>query len=144
MNVFQLTFKDKLQEWYNLRENAKHLQLDQKCIAIDNWWQKAPLVNHYLHPSLIEDWPGPWELINDNEYCVYARALGMVYTLHLTDTSNIEFYEAKDQENNELALIIVDHTYVLNYWPNTVQTNQLKDFDLIGKLNIQHLLDKIK
>lgn len=144
MNVFQLTFKDKLQDWYTLRENAKHLSLDQRCIAIDNWWQKAPLVNHYLHPSLIEDWPGPWELINDNEYCIYARALGMVYTLHLTNTTNIEFYEAKDQENNDLALVIVDNTYVLNYWPNTVQTNQIKDFVLVGKLNIQHLLDKIK
>jgi len=143
MNVFQLTFKDKLQEWSNLRENMKSVSVEQQCILTDNWWQKAPLVNHYLHPNCIEEWPNPWELINDNEYCFYARALGMAYTLYLSDTKNIEMYEATDQENTELALIIVDNTYILNYWPNTVKTNQLKDFVLKNKLNIEQLFRRI-
>lgn len=143
MNVFQLTFKDKLQEWYNLRENIKSVSVEQQCILTDNWWQKAPLVNHYLHSNCIEEWPNPWELINDNEYCFYARALGMAYTLYLSKIQNIEMYEATDQENTELALIIVDNTYILNYWPNTVKTNQLKDFVLKNKLNIEQLFRRI-
>lgn len=143
MNVFQLTFKDKLQEWSNLRENIKSVSVEQQCILTDNWWQKAPLVNHYLHPTCIEEWPNPWELINDNEYCFYARALGMAYTLYLSKIQNIEMYEATDQENTELVLVIVDNTYILNYWPNTVKTNQLKDFVLKHKLNIEQLFRRI-
>lgn len=143
MNIFLLPFKDRLQEWYKLRENLKYLPLDQKCYQTDKWWQQAPLVNHYLHPKATDDWPTPWELVNDNEYCIYAKALGMAYTLYLADTQNIELYEAKDIDNNELAAVIVDNTYVLNYWPNTVKTNQLKDFVLKNKLNIEQLFRRI-
>lgn len=144
MNHFQLSFKERLQEWYNLRENIKYLPLDQQCTQTDNWWQKTPLVNRYLHAHFIEEWPMPWDLLNDNEYCQYARALGMIYTLHLVNVTNIKLYEAKDQDGIDVVLVIVNDNYVLNYWPNTVNTNQIKDFQLGQRLNIAHLLDKIK
>lgn len=144
MNHFQLSFKERLQEWYDLRENIKHLPIDQQCIQADNWWQKTPLVNRYLHAHFIEEWPMPWDLLNDNEYCPYARALGMIYTLHLVNVTNIKLYEAKDQDGIDIVLVIVNDNYVLNYWPNTVSTNQIKDFQLGQQLNIAHLLDKIK
>lgn len=144
MNVFQSSFKDRLQEWYKLRENIKDLTIDQKCIHTDNWWQKTPLVNRYLHVHSIEEWPNPWDLLNDNEYCLYARSLGMIYTLYLTNTSNVLLHEAKDQDGIDVVIVIVDNNYVLNYWPNTVCTNQIKDFQLGQQLNIAHLLNKIK
>lgn len=144
MNHFQLSFKERLQEWYNLRENIKHLPIDQQCIQTDNWWQKTPLVNRYLHAHFIEEWPMPWDLLNDNEYCPYARALGMIYTLYLINVTNVKLYEAKDQDGIDIVLVIVDDNYVLNYWPNTVNTNKIKDFQLGQQLNIAHLLDKIK
>lgn len=144
MNHFQFSFKERLQEWYNIRENIKHLSIDQQCIQTDNWWQKAPLVNRYLHAHFIEEWPMPWDLLNDNEYCQYARALGMIYTLHLVNVTNVKLYEAKDQDGIDVVLVLVDDSYVLNYWPNTVNTNQIKDFQLGQQLNIAHLLDKIK
>lgn len=144
MNVFQLSFSDRLQEWYNFRENIKELTLEKQCIEIDNWWQKTPLVNRYLHPDFIEEWPGPWDLLNDNEYCFYARALGMVYTFHLVNRNNIiHLYEAKDQDNVNQVLVVIEDC-VLNYWPNTVEINQIKDFKITKELNIQHLLNKIQ
>lgn len=101
------------------------------------------MVNYYLHAIDIQNWPSPWDLLNDNEYCVYARGLGMAYTLHLSNINDIKMYEAKDSDNIDQVLIIVDK-YVLNYWPNTIGTNQIKDFQLGQQLNIAHLLDKIK
>lgn len=144
INIFQLSYVERLDNWRQLREKAKTLDIKDQCIQIDHWWQHAPLVTHYLHIDFIEEWPMPWDLLNDNEYCSYARALGMIYTLHLVNVTNIKLYEAKDQDGIDIVLVIVDDNYVLNYWPNTVNTNKIKDFQLGQQLNIAHLLDKIK
>lgn len=101
-------------------------------------------MNHYLHTDFIKDWPDPWQLISDNLYCNYARALGMIYTLLLVGTKNIELVDAKDDNSNEVVLVLVDDAkYVLNYWPNTVVNNQITDFKIIRTLDITPLYNKI-
>jgi len=143
-NVFILDYPYRLKSWSTLRSTVSTLPISEKCIEVDNFWQRVPLVNHYLHPDFIKDWPDPWQLISDNLYCNYARALGMIYTLILTDTKNIELVDAKDDNSNEVVLVLVDDAkYVLNYWPNTVVNNQITDFKIIRTLDITPLYNKI-
>lgn len=144
LNHFQLDYYTRLDYWRKLRENISNAELKSVCIQVDEFWQKAPISNYYLHPNDIESWPDPWQLLNDNQFCYYARALGMMYTLYLAKIDNIEMVEATDIDQNQLVLVLVDNTYILNYWPNTVQTNQFKDFQFSKKINIEHLLSKIK
>lgn len=129
MNVFQLNFDTRLQAWYQLRTKIDNLDTLSKCIEIDSWWQKAPLVNHYLHTQELTQWPNPWELLVDNTYCTVARALGMCYTLLLTGITDIVMVEATDSGCEDLVLVIADGI-VLNYWPNTVEANKLQDFTI--------------
>jgi hypothetical protein len=118
--------------------------LDQQCIEIDSWWQKAPLINHYLHPIDLPIWPGPWELLVENTYCTLARGLGMCYTLILMNITNIEYVLAKDLEDSEIPLVLVDNAkYILNYWPDTVISNNLQDFKIVSKLDIKTINKKI-
>ena len=127
MNVFQLNFDARLQAWYELRTKIEKLDTLSKCLETDAWWQKAPLVNHYLHTQDLSQWPGPWDLLVDNTYCTVARALGMCYTLILAGVTNVEMIEATDSGCEDLVIVVADGN-ILNYWPNSVKTTKLKDF----------------
>jgi len=143
-NVFILDYETRLKAWATLREKIPQLPIDQRCVEIDNFWQRVPLMTHYLHTDYINDWPDPWQLISDNLYCYYGRALGMIYTLILSDTKNIELVEAIDDNSNEVVLVLVDDAkYVLNYWPDTVVNNLITDFKITRTLDISPLYKKI-
>lgn len=144
MNVFQLNYDTRLQHWYNLRQTLQNADTLTKCVEIDSWWQSAPLVSHYLHPHEMESWPGPWELLNDNEYCHLARGLGMIYTLLLLGITDIDFCLGKDDNSEDVVLVLVQDTYVLNYWPNTVQNNKTTDFTLSTRISIDSLKEKVR
>lgn len=144
MNIFQGNYELRLKSWYQLRQEISELDRQNQCIRIDDWWQKCPLVNHYLHPDFMFEWPGPWELISENNYCVYARALGMVYTLLLLGINDIDIVDAKDDNNEDVVLVLVDDAkYILNYWPDTVVNNCLQDFKITKRHDLAHIIKKI-
>lgn len=144
MNIFQSSYEARLQEWFQLRQSVTNLTIKEQCIKIDAWWQRAPLVNHYLHPHDIDNWPNPWELLSENTYCEVARALGMCYTLLLLGISDVELVLAKNDTAEDVVLVLVDNAkYILNYWPDTVISNTLKDFKVVDKLDITKIIDKI-
>ena len=143
-NVFQLNYEARLKSWYDLRKSLEDRDIKTICLAIDNWWQKAPLVNHHLHPNDIDNWPGPWDLLVENNYCQIARGLGMVYTLQLVGIKDIDFCIAIDDNSEECALVMVDSAkYVMNYYPNTVISNSLKDFNVASHIDMTKINIKI-
>ena len=144
INVFQLNFEARLRSWYDLRKSLENADTETKCLEIDKWWQNAPLVNHHLHPFDVGNWPGPWDLINENTYCNVARGLGMIYTLLLTGVTDVDFVTATDDNSEDFVLVLVDNAkYVLNYWPDTVVNNCLQDFSIKKYIDIAVLLKKI-
>ena len=144
MNTFQSSYDNRLQSWYNLRNQIKNFDLSQQCVEIDKWWQQTPLINHYLHPTDLPNWPGPWELLVENTYCTLARGLGMCYTLLLMKITDIEYVLAKDIDDNEVPLVLVDNAkYLLNYYPGTVISNNLQEFKIVSKLDIKIINNKI-
>lgn len=143
-NVFLLDYYTRLREWFKLKESLVEQDTSTICIEVDKFWQKAPLSAHYLHPADVEDWPNPWELINDNTYCYYGRALGMVYTLLLLGIKDIDFVDAIDDNSENVVLVLVDNAkYVLNYWPDSVLNTSLTDFTITNYINISSLKKKI-
>jgi hypothetical protein len=145
INAFQLNYDSRLQNWYDLRQKLQNSDIATKCVEIDNWWQFAPLVNHYLHPHDVDNWPNPWELLSENTYCEVARALGMCYTLMLLDITDVELVLATNNIGEDVVLVLVDNAkYILNYWPNTVISNNLKDFKVVSKINLDKITKKIK
>ena len=95
INIFQLNYEARLRSWYELRQNLQNADVQTKCVIIDRFWQSVPLVNHYLHPYDIDNWPDPWELVAENNYCEIARGLGMIYTLCLLGVEDVDFCLAK-------------------------------------------------
>lgn len=115
--------KDRILEWRNWRRDLDKLSWQDCLTEVSNVWSLAPRVNHYLSPDIPNEWPTPWELINDNIYCDLSVALGMCYSLLLTDhsladTAQIEIYKTSEGWTN---LCSVEHgLYMLNYSPFVV------------------------
>jgi hypothetical protein len=142
-NIFLLDYFTRLKAWHDLRQELKDADLETIVIKVDNFWQKCPIVNHYLHPADIDQWPNPWELIKDNEYCLYARGLGMIYTLILLGIKNIELVEAVDSFGDDIVLVTVSDNLILNYHPGTITKTTIKDFKITKKINISTLPNKV-
>lgn len=144
MNVFQLTYEARLSDWYDLRVRLEDSPLEEKCVEIDKWWQKAPLVNHHLHLLDSENWPDPWQLLVENTYCEVARALGMCYTLLLLGEVEIKIAEATDRMGDDVVIVLVDNAkYVMNYYPNTVLSNTLEDFNVKRTVSLDNIKNRI-
>lgn len=143
-NIFLFDYITRLQAWANLREELQNQHLLTTCVEVDNFWQRVPTQNHYLHTDYIKDWPNPWQLLSDNTYCNYARGLGMIYTLLLLGNKDIDLVDAVDDNSNEVVLVLVDDAkYVLNYWPDTVVNNHISNFTITRKHDITPLYSKI-
>lgn len=143
-NIFLQDYYARLRVWHQLKENLKDADLQTIAVEVDKFWQQCPVSSHYLHPADTPDWPTPWELINDNTYCIYARALGMVYTLLLLGVEDIDLVDCLDYNNENVCLVLVDNAkYVLNYHPSMVLNTTLAEFNSIKQLNITPLKKKI-
>ncbi len=144
INVFQLNYDSRLKSWYELRKSIENKDVATKCVEIDRWWQHAPMVSHYLHPKDKQEWPGPWDLLVDNQYCYIARGLGMIYTLLLSGIEDIDFSIAIDDNNEEVAIVIVDRAkYVMNYWPDSVLNINLQEFKVVQTIDIADIKTKL-
>lgn len=144
MNLFQCNYENRLTNWYNLRQTLNNNDIQNTCIEVDRWWQSAPLVNHYLHPIDLPNWPNPWELLVENTYCTIARGLGMCYTLLLIGIDDIEYKLGTNDIGEDVAIVLVDNAkYTLNYWPDSVISTDLKQFKFHQTLDLSQIKNKL-
>lgn len=145
MNPFQNNYISRLSEWRQLREHCIKSSLEESCVRIDDWWQQAPFITHHLHWQDQTNWPDPWTMLSENTYCHLTRALGMCYTLLLSNIQAIELIHARDRQSEEHYLVLVDHAkYVLNYWPNAVLSTSPNEFTIISSKSLESIKTKIK
>ena len=145
MNVFQSSYNDRLQSWRQLRESTKLLPTITACLEIDRWWQQAPIVTRHLHPNDSINWPDPWTMLSENLYCQLTKAVGMCYTLLLRGEQNFELVLASDNQCEEHYLVLVNNRQIImNYWSDTVLSNNIRDFTIKSLISITSLQNKIK
>ena len=73
--------------------------------------------NRTIDPYDSSRWLTPWEMIYDNHFCSYSRALGIYYTLLYSNHKfELDINLIECQKLNDIILvIIVDNNIVLNY-----------------------------
>lgn len=149
--MFNIPSQERLAVWRKFRQTLEPLSDEDKVKSVVDFWSRAPRVNFYLNPEHLQEWPDPWELITENMYCDIAVALGMTYTLALTDgfdASRLKLQIMRSrQQSLEVNLSVVDQgLYVLNYSHNEVlnisqlpkDLYSLYQFDYID-LNLKNL-----
>ena len=80
--MFNLYGNDRLIEWKRFRDSLEDSDTPFEDVAI--FWSHAPFVEPYLDPHNSSKWPDPWHLVLDLRLDNLAIALGMLYTIKLT------------------------------------------------------------
>lgn len=139
--MWKTSYEERLADWYQLRQAAEHLPLNDQLQMINNWWWQAPMVNHAVLWDDHNNWPNPWELLTNNGYCELARALGIVYTLMMLEIPQYKDLSIISTGNDNLVLVD-GGKYILNWAPgemlnidstpitvkNTIDSSELVSF----------------
>ena len=112
-------YTDRLRSWVDLRNRAAHMDWPPALLAINDWWMRSPWRPYYLHWDDRETWPDAWQLLADDCYCDLARALGIVYTLHMSRPADVSRAEIVDTDQGNLVSIDAGK-YILNWAPGRI------------------------
>ena len=117
--MWKLSPQQRLERWRQFRNDLSKLDLAEALDRCAQFWAPAPASAYYLDPDQPDTWPDPWVLVSDNYYCPVAKALAMLYTIHLTDhSSNVDLelriYQSKADRSRHNLAWINQGKYVLN------------------------------
>jgi len=117
--MWPTTFSQRLDAWNQLRNQASAQPIEQALYEINQWWFRAPWTPYHLHWDDREDWPDPWQLLDDNVYCSLARALGIMYTIALIDRKDLQDAVLMEFDSDNLVQVS-NRKYILNWDPTEI------------------------
>ena len=139
-------YEDRLSQWHQLRQDNQINNLETALLTINDWWQQCPWTPYYLHWDDLETWPDPWDLLADNHFCNLAKALGIVYTLHLSEHGtnlemSIRVYQDPASRGQYNLAWIDQGKYVLNFISDEIvnRTQIPKELKFLVELSSQDL-----
>lgn len=132
--------EDRLRHWKDFRSTLEADSTDENhLLAVMNYWNQYPLNSRYIDPFDPEEWPTPWELIHENEYCRSSLAYMMAQTLLMCSDDRwtpdrLRLMYINDSEfGTDFIILVIDDKYVLNY-----DQDKIINFDIIEKKCIIH------
>jgi hypothetical protein len=112
-------FSERLESWAQLRQQCRRLDSEPALIKINQWWFQTPWTAYHLHWDDQKDWPDPWQLLSDNQYCPVARGLGIMYTIAMLDREDLQDAQMIEYQSDNLVLVSQEK-YILNWDPDQV------------------------
>ena len=135
------TYEETLEEWIALRNKCKDLETEKALEEINNWVQQVPTVPHYLHLDDYKVWPGPWELLADNNFCEVAKSLLIVYTIIILNRQEINSLSILQSNNYTYVKVLTDTEYILNNQIGSIVS--AIDTEIIQTLDCSYFQNKI-
>lgn len=135
------TFEQRLFGWTALRSRCRNLPKEQCLMIINQWWFHAPWIPYHLHWDDQDQWPDPWQLLQDNMFCTIARALGIVYTIVMLDRTDMTDVVLAELDSDNLVLVD-QKKYILNWHRDQIVNINLAS-DLVLHQVDQHQIQKI-
>lgn len=144
MDFWLQPYEQRLLAWSKLREELSIGQeLSLTLEKVNSWWFTAPIYSRYLHPEDVENWPDPWQLLEDNCICEVARALGMMYTLLIVDPDIADRMEML-YTGNDFLVSIDNGKYILNWNANSIVNIETLDINVIRRVPSSAVTKHIK
>ena len=112
-------FSQRLESWAQLRQQCQTLDSEPALIKINQWWFQTPWTAYHLHWDDQQDWPDPWQLLSDDQYCPVARGLGIMYTIAMLDREDLQDSQMIEYQSDNLVLVSQEK-YILNWDPDQV------------------------
>lgn len=117
--MFELDIDDRISSWATLRNNLNN-SLDP-IRDIWEFWKSAPFIPHNkkIDPFYQRSWPTPWQIIVDNQYDDFTKALMIGWTIKLFDKfkdSKVEIRIFVDKKKNTVYnIVVIDEDIAINY-----------------------------
>ena len=112
---------ERLRDWKIFRNQISGQTLEQACSDTAHLWSYAPFVNYYIDPdreNSTSPWPDPWTLLHENYYCDVAKALGMLYTIYLSNHKPLDIelrhYQCRETREAFNLVWLAKGKYILN------------------------------
>ena len=112
-------FSERLESWAQLRQQCRRLDSEPALTKINQCWFQTAWSAYHLHWDDQEDWPDPWQLLSDNQYCPVARGLGIMYTITMLDREDLQDAQMIEYQSDNLVLVSQEK-YILNWDPDQV------------------------
>lgn len=109
--MFDKNIEDRLRAWYDFRQ---HLETDEQPFkSTVELYNTAPISAFCIDPYTPENWPTPWELLEENKYDEFGYILGIGYTLGLTErfsnsVKEIHITQDKDRSTSHYLFFVDD------------------------------------
>jgi len=123
--MWPVQFERRLAAWNQLREITFDQDLPDALQSINLWWHQTPWCPYHLHWDDQNTWPDPWQLLSDNVYCDLARALGIMYTIVLSDRLDLTDSSIIETESGNLVQVN-QGKYILNWGRDIVLNTSLE------------------
>lgn len=139
--MFNQSVDQRLTEWVNHRRRLD--EVEDPLQQVWDFWHSAPFVPHNrnIDPYFQRSWPSPWEIIEQNKYDEFTRALMIGWTLKLTNkfkNSKIEIRTLVDSSRSrEYNLIYIDDNWVINYNDN----GPVNVSEVVGSFRLENLVE---
>jgi hypothetical protein len=140
--MWKLQTSERMARWRDFRKQLTQMSMDDALLATVEFWRTCPYTPYYLEPSKPETWPDPWQLVEENYYCDVAKALGILYTVYLSEHKNSIEYEIRIYKDPETGFIynlvyLNQGKYVLNLVDSEIVNNTSID----KKFKLLHCYD---
>jgi hypothetical protein len=122
--MFNLPADDRLSAWARLKQDLETSTTPFEDVV--KFWSDAPFIpyNKNVDPFNQRDWPTPWNIIVENRYDDFTKALMMGNSFKLTNRfkdSSISIETRVDNsQNKSYNIVIINKESVLNYIDNEV------------------------
>ena len=110
--MFDKKYEERLTIWRKFRDGLEFSE-DPIQDTID-FYKQAPMCSIATDPYNPNNWPDPWELLEENNYCPFVKILAICYTLQLTDVLSQASYEIhitqdKDRSTSHYLFFVDDN-----------------------------------
>jgi hypothetical protein len=120
--MFNRPVDSRLTEWADHRRELD--DSEDPLQSVWDFWHRAPFTPHNrnVDPYYQQSWPTPWEIIVENTYDDFTKALMIGWTLKLTNKfkdSKIELRTLVDSNRTrQYNLLYINDDWVINYSDN--------------------------
>lgn len=137
MNDFLCSGKERMKLWRDFRRDLEQYPEGEQLQMLARFWGEAPLVDYVIDWDYPEQWPTPWELLYEGDFCRSTIALMMEQTLLCEEngpwtTDRLELQLMRDPNMQvQHIILVVDGKWVLNYdFQEVVDINEM-DRDIV-------------
>lgn len=133
----------RLAMWREFRKSLDTSDTNEVCKTVISWWQSAPLVNIAIDPVNAEQWPTPWEMLHQGDFCENSLALGMSYTIYYanSDIPNELLYVTCLGKSFQRLCALIDNKYLLNFERGSISTLPTDECNIGYRINIKNIVN---